>query len=563
MNTNRDNIGQVNNPIEGTQTNQDAREGNSAMDEEIRTVCEKVQKALKIGQFDSALQQNIIQLDKFANAADPSSASGDELLNLKIKCTLAEAYDYFGEIESSDKLLTEGSKTFYQLKALEGVEPPDRKIKREQIRFCLNHAYVFLYRAHKYEEAKERILWCRDFVKNMLSDKEVFPCYGTLAQAEFFLGRTYRRLNQYDEAEECFGRAIEYYYKRAKRKQEECENNESKRQEEITFSNYKSAICLGIGLGWVNFARGHLKKAILHNILPERVWLVDTEDKLHIAYLDLLYGSAKRSEGGRKDNANLREAIQSIESAYQVFVEHNHVPNIAHAALELSLAYLYAGEVNEARSKLTEMESKLGEGDKSRWECPRLLLLSRISRERGDYLEAEKLATKALEHAKQEQVPYKIEARIVRSEARISLKENEKARTDLLKALDLNESGKKQANPKVEAVCQLHLARIYAREHDGREANRCFNRWKELEKEVEHKIIHEIARDVEKEIEGLSKDFVIPADVKNLSYNDHLKRLQEFLVDQAKQRTRTIQETTRELGISRQTLHQWQKERKS
>jgi tetratricopeptide (TPR) repeat protein len=548
------------------------------IDNEFSTIYRDVKTALKNGQFNKPLREKIRKLDNFINGEGSSLATSDKLLYLKIKCMLAEAHDYFGAIGSSDKLLGEGSIIFDELKLIEDVKPEDRKIIREQIIFCLNHAHAFLYRPYKYPEAKKRTSWCLDFIKSKLRDEEVFPCYGTLAQAELYLGQIHRRMNQYDEAEECFGRAIGYYYERARRRMAEYDYERAKRStgeyrddeshreallSELTLSKYRSAICLGSGIGRVNFSRGHLKEAI-HNILSARVLLLGTEAELHTANLDLLFASVKRSIGGRKDKKGLLEAIKNIEDAYLVFREHDHVPYIANAAIELSLAYLYNGEHKKALSKLTELESILDEDDKSKWKCPRLLVLSRISRERGNPMEAERLASEALDHAAEhtKQVPYQIEALIVRSEARILLREIDEARKDLREALELNEYGKKQANIKVEAVCQLHLARSFALEHDGREAKHCFARWKQLEKKVEHGIIHELAAEVEKDIRGLSKDFVIPADAESLNYNEHLKELQKFLVNQAKQRTQTIQETTEKLKISRQTLHQWQEKKR-
>jgi tetratricopeptide (TPR) repeat protein len=219
--------------------------------------------------------------------------------------------------------------------------------------------------------------------------------------------------------------------------------------------------------------------------------------------------------------------------------------------------------VYNAQLKLTELESRLNEDEKIRWKCPCLLLLSRIRQEMGDYTEAEVIASEAFEYADDtKQLPYQIEALIVRGETRIYLGKIEEAREDLQGALTLNKDGAKQTNPKVEAICLLHLARSYALKHDRGEAKRYFASWEQIKQNVEHKIIREIADEIKKEIDGLSKDFVIPADVDNLNYDVHLKALQRFLVNQAKQRTQTLQEATEELKISRQTLHQWQKEKK-
>ena len=535
----------------------------------------KVKKALKIGHFNDELRQNSKWLDDFINGEGASLEVTNKLRYLKIQCMLAEVYDYFGTIGFSnpDLLKKQGFEIFDELRKLKDIKPYDRKVVREQVRFCLNHANAFLYRAYKYDEAEERISWCRKFVIERLRDESAFPCYGTLAQAEFLLGRIYRRLNQYDDAEKCFGQAIAYYYKRAKRKKEAHEHDESKQEavrEELTFSEYKSAICLGMGIGWISYSRGHLSEAIYHGIIPARVLLLGTQDKLHTAYLDLLMGAAQRAIIGPRDKSSLEpkkdllEAIENIERAYQVFHEHKHVPYMANAALELALAYLYNEDYYKAANTLSEMESALKEEDISRWQCPRLLLLSRISREKGNLAEAESLASESLAHAKDTwQISYQIEALTVRSEAKMLTDKIGEARADLHEALKLNGEGKKRANPKVEAVCQLHLARSYALEHNGREAKRHFGRWKPLEHKVEHRIIHEIARKVEKEIEALNRDFVIPADTEDLNYNEHLKRLQKFLINQAKQRTETIQDATKKLKISRQTLHQWQKEKKS
>lgn len=528
------------------------------------TLYRKVRRALKCGLFSTVLRQDIDSLDEFMIANGRSLAERDEVSYLKVKSMLAEAYDYFGVINSSDELRAEGAKVFDQLKVVDVVHPNDRQINRERIRFCLNHANAFFYREYKFDLAKERVLWCRDFITERLREEQCFPCHGTLAQAEFYLGNIYRRLNQYSQAEECFVRAIGFYYERAKRKKDEYGTDPSKfeiLQEDLAFSRYKLAICLGIGMGWVSFTKGNLREAIHHNILPARVLLMGTEDRLHTAYLDLLFNAATRSADGRR-GMNLSAAIENITRAYEVFREHKHIHHAGNALLELSLAYFYNDNLLEAQAILARLEMELRGADESRWRCPRLLIASRIRQRLGDYIEADRLVSHALVYASEtKQIPYHIEALIVRSETSILLGRMDSARADLSRALELNVDGKGQSNPKVEAICYLHLARSYALDHNGRDAERYFARWKQLEQRVEHGVIRQMARDIEKEIECLRRDFVIRADTDNLSYGDHLKALQRFLVNQAMQRGQTIQEATKTLKISRQTLHQWQKEK--
>jgi DNA-binding NtrC family response regulator len=86
--------------------------------------------------------------------------------------------------------------------------------------------------------------------------------------------------------------------------------------------------------------------------------------------------------------------------------------------------------------------------------------------------------------------------------------------------------------------------------------------WKSVEKDVEHEYLRSLASDVAREVNELNKDFVLEATpTLDLKYRDHQKALRRFLLDQADQRgKRTKEEVAETLGISRQTLFEWERE---
>src|SRR5437868_5549284 len=68
-----------------------------------------VKQAMKSGRFDDELRANIDSLERFLLDNETSLEASHEVLYLKIKCLLAEAYDYFGEIGNSDILFKDGA----------------------------------------------------------------------------------------------------------------------------------------------------------------------------------------------------------------------------------------------------------------------------------------------------------------------------------------------------------------------------------------------------------------------------------------------------------------------
>jgi DNA-binding XRE family transcriptional regulator len=162
------------------------------------------------------------------------------------------------------------------------------------------------------------------------------------------------------------------------------------------------------------------------------------------------------------------------------------------------------------------------------------------------------------------------------------------ARADVNQALELNQQQPvarrtaETANPRIEALCHLNLAYSYALEHEGREARAHFKQWEEMSREVEDGRVHDVATDVARAIGKLSSDFIVEKialddpklprrkiDTDNsdlqrrLNYKTHLRHLQKFLVREARELSEEKQDIAKLLGISRQTLFQWENEWKS
>jgi tetratricopeptide (TPR) repeat protein len=286
---------------------------------------------------------------------------------------------------------------------------------------------------------------------------------------------------------------------------------------------------------------------------------------LSAAYADLILASVKRALT-KEGEQGLTEATELALSSYEVFKRNEHRRYMARAAWELGLIYLHGGRLKEAEDKAREVWNISRELNDRRWLCNSLIMCSRIERKRKRLAEADQLASKALElSGERNQKLCRINALIARGVTRIELGEMTAARKDLTHALGLNrESGvtdDRPVNPKIEALCCLHLARSHAREHEGARAQEYLKRWKALGDEVEHRYVRDLAEEVEGEVRALEADFIIKASPDaDLNYKKHLRALQKFLIDRAKNGSAEKQKVAAKLGITRQALYEWEKE---
>jgi tetratricopeptide (TPR) repeat protein len=546
-----------------------------------------LEKAQELARF---VNDNGLAIQRFIERSDDDHVM--ELCYLKSRCMLAEVFDQFGFRQQAKEASRDGAEILNQIPSgidttLQVVE--SRHVLREKIRLCIDYVQTHFYREHDYPEALRMVLRCRDFVERHLQRKGEFNCYGTLGQIYYVAGKIYRQQNDYGAAEQCFALAIENYYQRARTKiaqyQEamqhqaagDSEQQMQRLQEDLALTRLKTGIALALGIGWINYARGHLHEALNTNINPARVLLLHARDELSSAYLDLIYSSITRALSN-KDAVKLSRAIEMAEGAYHVFLENEHWRYVGRAAWELGLTHFYSDNLDEAEQWAQKVEAMALESEDQRWVCNALILRSRIEYRRGQLNEArktecfslaEELASSASHNASQHrQTLCETNALITRSAIRIDLTKFAEARQDLEDALALNKESNSYmmsttANPKLEALCYLHLSRSYAREGERFKANENFLRWKELERDVEHIYVRELAHEVEKEINNLKKDFVIKAGEAILYYKKWKKELQFFLLQEAENfPDDERQEIAERLGISRTTLLGWKKELK-
>ena len=549
----------------------------------VRALSKSLEKSLKHGHYDLALLDQAKQLDKMIEILPSALRTADNREYLKNKGLVSEILDYFGRFDEANESLRGMA-----LQVLERVdrrrkaatqitETASLKLAREQVRLCLEYAQTF-YRQHHYGDAERIIKNCSQVVENGVVDEMNFPCYGTRARISYYLGRVLRQTNKYDEAESCFAESIRYHYQRAKKTLLKHHNKANAKpvREELDYARHKSAICLALGLGWLSYTKGALARAKSY-LMPARVLLLSLDDAINSAYVQLILGAIERCLAGR-DKEKLGTAIDLLEGPCKTFETFGHLPYRARAIFELSLAHLYAGDLTLAGEGRKKVQAYSEEKGDVRWCCNALILESRIRRERAlsasgaearqNLRDSEEIASQAFQKADKmgdTQLLCKIDALIARGEARIQAGDFENARKDLSDASKINretDSAKPlnrsadSTNPKIEAVCNLHLARSYIKERKAREAAVHLQRWKEVREQVEHVSVHDLGAGVERDFMKLRTPFVIEPGGSNLKYKKHRADLFAWLMREAEFHTARKKEQDQLLGTTRETRRQ-------
>jgi tetratricopeptide (TPR) repeat protein len=535
---------------------------------------ELTKRLMKRGDFGQPLRAAADRLYKFV-MRNAKELRRDHLGKyLKASCILSEAYYYLGHDERAETAVADGEEYYGILRREPRVKAQrERELVRERIRYCLDYAQASYYRIGRYQEAGEIIEYCLQRA-NSLADPTDFPMWGTRAQATYYLARVLRQTGEYDRAETLFADCIDYYYRRAEQKKREYSlalvAKPEALNEEIAYATYRSALALGLGIGWVNYTRGQLTKALNNNIKPARILLIHSQDEVNKHYLDLIYGSILRCLAG-SDKDKLTEARQVVEKVYRAFKQTGNRRYEARAGYELSLLYLYGAMVTAATKQIDRVMAVSRDLKDYRWICNSLVVQSRIARRTREYARAESLATEAWEVAKSNaQVPCEIDALISRAEARIDrareargvdakIKLTEGARNDLELALKKNKLGVSHrtvetSNKKVEGVCLLLLARTSTLRLDGATAEGYLGQWNQKKEQIEHTGLHELAIRVEEEVRSTYQlSFAInPSD---LDYSKHDKILKGKLIAQALLQTNNITEAAKRLGKRRQWVY--------
>jgi len=520
--------------------------------------CEKLENCLRCGLIGHDIWKTVDFVRDTLKKQNSFLMSHDERLYWKAKEMLADVYDYWGQFEEARNIVgREGRALYEELQRVVGPKSlEDRKLLAEKVRFVLTYAQA-LYRQYQYNDAKTIILQCQKFVNEKIRDSNELPCFGTLALANYNLGRSCRNLNQLDEAQTAFERSIDLYWQRAQYKQSRFEmdgRNDKKLRGALDFTNYKVAKSLALGLGWINYTKGYYHVALEQNIRPARVMLAFTKDNLNKARLDLLEGAIRRATT-LEDKAALTETETLLERSFKVFKhEYKHPYYAATAGYELVELHLSKGDVENAKAYLEEVRRSGEDSKNAKIECFYWILRSRLELKQKCFKEAESSADTAVKLAEEKnEVICWIDALIARARARLKSGLTKESRKDFEIALGL--AGSK--NPKTQAVCHLGLASAYLEETEGRKAYERLNDWLEIKDKVEHARLQEFGKEMEGKISEIrSQCFYLDP---TLNYRKNLTKLQKMLCNQARFRegVKSDEQVAKVIGVARQTLYDW------
>ncbi|HEV7894139.1 MAG TPA: hypothetical protein VGP08_26225 [Pyrinomonadaceae bacterium] len=386
------------------------------------------------------------------------------------------------------------------------------------------------------DEALEVFETLYRFISEVLVSDNM-PCNATQAILSYHLGSIRRLREEHQEAEEMYLRALDFYYKRSMTRPGDLD--------EFFFITRRVAMCVGLGLGWINLTRSYLRRAG-HALATARALLAQIPDPVVRSFVDMLYGTINRVRAGN-DKVELQRAIAMLARARDEFERHNHQRYRMRASYELALAYNLTGEFAEAERLLDYIEEHVSN---DKWKANLHILRSRIRRNDDNIADALTEADLALTAALSSKLKLPLaDAHITMGEAKFMLAERgesqeatyaealrdfEKARVQVQP-----ETGGEALNQKILAVCLLRIAHCHVRDGRWKEANSHLKLWVELKPHIEHGwVLDVLAAQVEREFADMTQDFMISAsDFKKWDYRENAERLQRWLLAQAMRHT--------------------------
>ncbi len=491
----------------------------------------------------------------------------DELTRLRVLALAAELLDYSGRYEDARTLIEEegrrcqkilGSLDRRRTKSSAGV---DLSLTKQQVWVVIHYGYT-LYRRSKFTDALAHFELCRRVVNNVIGAS--LRCDGTLARVHYCIGLAQREEYQYTLAKENFTRSMDYAWHNLGTRIRTAKSNlvESSNSVFATFSNAKT---LGLGLGWIHYSEGQLELA-MPLLLAAKNLLVPYHERLIKAYVDVVYASILRAEKGDKPDS-LNEAIAILDQSHEVFRKHSHDYYRVRSANQLAIAHLeearnytnispvHRKALKTSLKFIREMKDFATSVEDRRFLCNALVIESRVKGLQQKHSESLALAELAVAQASGNLFG-QIDAHIALGEALLKLEKYEAACHEFEWAAT---EGKR--NPKVRAVCELHLANANALNSDLRSAIRHYHEWQLMEPQVRNAFMRNLADAVNRLLEKKTEDFVVPWSRVSLSSSSLQQDLREWLVKWARSRTGNEEEAAHLLGVSKQTYYTWKSRR--
>jgi tetratricopeptide (TPR) repeat protein len=523
------------------------------MDKHSRTVLGKLTDAIYTLDFGPALR--LLKGEAEITVDWSKIRDADELTRLKIYGMCAEIYDYAGQYENAREVIeADGRRSETMLRNGSPKWEDERLLLKQRVWVVIHWASTF-YRAHHYGRARQLFLLCKDTLENTVrTDKD--PCSWTLARIYYSLGLVQRQVYDYSSARDWFGKSIKEAWQSFERMTLILATGDPIYQRTRRLTDFYISKSLALGLAWTYYTEGKLELAA-SLVVTARLLLASTNEVVIRSFIEVVWASILAAQGNRP------QAISVLKEAYKMLKKHDAYR--IRTANELAVAYIHEysrlgrpEDQTEAQAYIKEVKDFATSHSDIRWECNALIAESRLMRALGEYRAAEELATKALDVGGEQRF-VRIDARIARGEARFELKNFDEACEDFSRA-----QADSIDNRKVQAVCQLHLCRVYIEKGDHRRA--LWHR-DEAARNLEH-VDNKFVRDLDQNIasmieEKTGDDYRIRFSESKLDPRRLEKELHGFLARWAKHQADANTEPWKLLGVSKQTFYTWRSEGES
>jgi tetratricopeptide (TPR) repeat protein len=421
---------------------------------------------------------------------------------------------------------------------------------KQRVWTAIHWAYTF-YRKHDYTRAEALLNLCRKSLGVIATDGDL--CYAAQARVAYALGLIHRQRHEYAPAKSEFTACIDFANQAL----------EANRERNGILAEYTVAKALALGLGWICYTEAAMQLAE-PLLLSARTLLSRIEDRIISKYVDVVHACIQRAKHGN-DHAVLQKVIEMLQSSYGTFAEADHVKYKVIAGNELALAYLQearmAGDRHDENQRNQALDIAREYADEVirlapediRWKCSALVIRSRVCRHRSEYKKALEFADTAVRESATD-VFSSIDGYIAVGEAALALQRYKQAAEAFGKALALGGE-----NPKVRAVCHLHLADTFIEEHDERKAKEHFDQWLRVEDLVENAFVIDLARTVAAKMDALTANFFVSMAEKKLIADEEEALLHGFLVRWARKNSKTDEEAAKLLGKTKATMYTWER----
>lgn len=500
--------------------------------------------------YDAALE--VINEAAIANWENPEHLP--LLQSLELRCLAAEIFDYAGKYRhAADVIGQSGDQALDYLSSAPNLaQEENRLFYRQQVWTAIHLGYV-QYRDGDFEKANVTFAICEKAVAVLISLG--YPCSGTMARLKYSQGLIHRERFEYASAKQCFTLCVKY-------SSAYLDGVLSAGSSQSVVAEFQIAKALALGLAWVHCAEGNLHLAIPLLLAAKTTLARNRHAELIHAYVDVIYCSVIRL--GSNDPQILNEAIKTLERSYAIFRRRHHESYGYRAAQELALAYMQQCRTVRDRERTKDSQEKarsyvaqLSFDPRMRTQAIRYLLESRIERDSNNPHRAKDYAQQALEVAQRAGIYGKaitVDAFLALGEADLQLGDPEKALGHFLEAFQLGFK-----NPAIAGRTLLFMAMAHAKAGRVRETLESWSQWQAIRPQIESAAVLDLEIRAEKELEPIARDFVLRLSDKDLN-KDTIFDVKDFLMRWAKSKSETNKQAATLLGITTQTLYNWEKQ---